>query len=369
MSTTAALPVDGSAEYSLILLYWAKDVTLRKREAVECSLLQLLLLLSYLWCCFEACHFPFVCYLEVLLGSIPSYGCLMRALRLTLPFNHLNVSSYRRVSHACLKHSRSIEQRLYSLLNHQSRAYGVKTVAQIDFNMPNPLIRFYDPEVRAKDPKGRTVAAILTWDDQKLETAHDYIQILFPLPEGSPFNSWAPVIDRTTFNAFRQRPALRDNLRRSFERMLEFYGFTLEKYNGKVEVCESPNFPEASQNWVAKYDHNHLRMTRIIRSLRVLGLEPEAQAFFAALKKVYEENPRQISEKSLKFWTRAADRPLYLAPEDDADEGEGQDYLYEVEGVSSSSSGEEEESEEEEEEDDDEESEDESESEAKRQKK
>ena len=214
--------------------------------------------------------------------------------------------------------------------------------------MPNHLVRFYDPEVRAKDPKGRTVDSILAWDDDRLETAHDYIQILFPLPEYSPYNSWAPAVDRTTFNAFRQRKALRDNLTRSFERMLDFYGFTLEKYGGKVEVCQSPGFPEASQTWLAKYDHNHLRMTRIIRSLRVLGLEMEAQAFYVALREVYRENPKQINEKSLMFWRRAAERPLYLAPEDDEDEGDGQDYLYELAGISKSSSGEEEDSEEEE---------------------
>ena len=206
-----------------------------------------------------------------------------------------------------------------------------------------PLIGFYDPAVRAKDPKGRTLAAIRAWDDDKLEGAHDYIQILFPLPESSPFNSWAPVIDRATFDAFRHREELRNNLRRSFERMLRFYGFTLEKYDGKFQVCESPGFPEASQNWVARYDHNHLRMTRIIRSLRVLGLESEAQAFFIALKKVCEDAPGQISDKSLRFWTRAAERPLYLAPEDEADDGEGQDYLYELEGIRSSSDGDEEE--------------------------
>ena len=275
----------------------------------------------------------------------------MKGLRWALRFS--NVSSPRTLSHTQSGHLRCIGRRS-KVSPSRPRAEPSNPFVQVDnLTMPSPLIRFYDPEVRAKDPKGRTVAAILAWDDDKLETAHDYIQILFPLPEGSPYNSWAPVIDRTTFNAFRQRKALRDNLSRSFERMLEFYGFTLEKYNGQVEVCESPNFPEASQNWVAKYDHNHLRMTRIIRSLRVLGLEAEAQAFYMALKKVYEENPGHINAKSLKFWTRAAERPLYLAPEDDEDEGDGQDYLYELAGVSKSSSEEEEESEEEEDDDDD----------------
>ena len=33
----------------------------------------------------------------------------------------------------------------------------------------------------------------------------------------------------------------------------------------------------------------------------------------------------------MMFWRRAAERPLYLAPEDERDEGRGQAFLYEFE--------------------------------------
>jgi len=69
----------------------------------------------------------------------------------------------------------------------------------------------------------------------------------------------------------------------------------------------------ASENWVCMFDHNHLRITRIIRSLRVLGLEEEARVFFEALKSVQESS--NISQRSLMYWTRAAIRPLDISPE------------------------------------------------------
>lgn len=65
-------------------------------------------------------------------------------------------------------------------------------------------------------------------------------------------------------------------------------------------------------------DHNHLRITRIIRSLRVLGLEDEALAFYQRLKQIYSSG--EISPRSFMFWTRAAERPLNIAPEIDNDE-------------------------------------------------
>jgi hypothetical protein len=60
-------------------------------------------------------------------------------------------------------------------------------------------------------------------------------------------------------------------------------------------------------------------MTRIIRSLRVLGLEEEALAFYTVISQV-----NAVSEKSRMYWKRAATRPLNIAPHvDDEDIGKG----------------------------------------------
>ena len=195
-----------------------------------------------------------------------------------------------------------------------------------------PLVRFYDPAISAPDFNGRTLTSILAWDDRRLEDCHNYIQVLFPLPEGTDFNLSAPIIDKATFEAFRSRPELHASLRSSFIRMLRFYGLLLTNKYGKLQVLPGRNFSPAYKNWVKRSDHNHLRITRIIRSLRVLGLEEEAEAFFAALTDIYtQQYPGRIGSGSMMFWTRAAKRPLYVAPQDDKDRGHGADFLYEYE--------------------------------------
>lgn len=78
------------------------------------------------------------------------------------------------------------------------------------------------------------------------------------------------------------------------------------------------NFDEARGNWVRRFDHNHLRITRILRSSRLLGLENEALAFYRKLKWVQERST--ISSRSLQFWTRAIQRPLYIAPDVDEED-------------------------------------------------
>lgn len=202
-----------------------------------------------------------------------------------------------------------------------------------------PPVRFYDPTLLGRDSKGRTLLEILSWNDRKLESCHDYIQTLFPLPEPSPYNYAAPVIDREVFDAFRSRPELRAQFRKSLDRMLQFFGFEL--YNSpecddeQIIIADPKTFH--NQKWITRFDHNHLRITRILRSLRVLGLEKEADAFFKMLYWMCQalkcEGPEEcvISDTSLKFWTRAAKRPLFLAPEDEGDEGRGRGFLYELE--------------------------------------
>lgn len=283
------------------------------------------------------------------------------------------------------------------------------------------LIQFYDPEVKARDAVGRTLDDILAWDDDRLESCHNYIQMLFPLPEGSIFNFQAPVIDRQVMEAFHERSELRGRLHESFERVMSFYGFEIDNEerimddegkdqpkdleaekagelttqqdsvisyglasasketskglaateenpainepttigNSEIKATkqseskpedveeESTTVPEAEnttasvhtqqhfqnplpsalklvrapdyrrkfRNWAIRFDHNHLRMTRILRSLRVLGLQEECDAFYAALKEVFNDPAIYINERSMSFWRKAVRNPLWIAPD------------------------------------------------------
>jgi len=147
------------------------------------------------------------------------------------------------------------------------------------------LVCYYSGE--ATDDKGRYLAEMLEWTDEQLELVHDFIQWMFPLRERG-FNMSVPLLDRASISEFRSRPELQHNLRISLLRMLKFYG--LEMHQGQdVTIGASPNFKDRAQNWLSPGNHNHLRITRIIKSLRVLGLEQEAEAFFKCLAKIYDE--------------------------------------------------------------------------------
>lgn len=78
-----------------------------------------------------------------------------------------------------------------------------------------------------------------------------------------------------------------------------------------LQVKKGPNFKTSPKPWNRSFDHNHLRISRIIRCLRVLGLPDEARAFF----KFLQQNATGASNRSHDFWQRAAERPLNVRPD------------------------------------------------------
>jgi hypothetical protein len=158
------------------------------------------------------------------------------------------------------------------------------------------------------DDRRRYLREMLQWPDAQLEEVHDYIQWMFPLTEKSAFNVRAPVLTPSDISEFRSNPELRQNLKASFVRILGFYGLILSGSH-PLKVKRALYFEEASLNWIFPGNHNHLRITRILKSLMTLGLEEEARAFYDCLEDIYRaESTRSnpgISEATVSFWRRA----------------------------------------------------------------
>jgi Opioid growth factor receptor (OGFr) conserved region len=169
-----------------------------------------------------------------------------------------------------------------------------------------PIIGFYSGT--QPDHRGRFLGEIQGSPDAQLESVHDYIQWLFPLPERSRFNVAAPVLTDESIHEFRTRPELQENLRASFLRMMNFYGFEA-RLEEPITVTRGPNFAAKTAGWLSPGDHNHLRITRILRCLTVLGLEAEAKAFFDCLSEIYEDEQNKplpaISDETMLYWKEA----------------------------------------------------------------
>ena len=165
------------------------------------------------------------------------------------------------------------------------------------------IVQFYSG---GRDAAGRTLDEVLARDDEWLESVHDYIQWLFPTRQPSGVNPLAPLVTDATAAAFRRNAALRERLRRALNRMLTFYGL---RWNvDRVEI-DRDRFPSRASVWLHPGNHNHLRLTRIMKSVAALGLPTEARALQRCLIDEIADGAGRgrVSTRTAQFWRRAID--------------------------------------------------------------
>lgn len=172
----------------------------------------------------------------------------------------------------------------------------------LHYVLSSPLIAFY----LGQDSEGRfpysLTEIIEDWDEGELEYNHDYIQWLFPLTEESSFNPDAPIISQEEIYIFTHSKTLQKNVLKSLTKILNFYGFICNNHSDSIKIQRSSNYEECIQNWVTPYNHNYRRITRILKSLVLLGLNQYATAFLEALKEVYTEESHTIGETTYNYW-------------------------------------------------------------------
>jgi hypothetical protein len=154
------------------------------------------------------------------------------------------------------------------------------------------------------DQSKRTIDTVWKFTDSELEKHHNYIQWLFPLREKSAYNGKAPTLTDDDIAAFNSSKKLKNQLLKSFEVMLAFYGFEKVQNGTTLIVQKASTFDQQSKNWLNPGNHNYLRITRILKCLRLLGLPTESMALFEVLdQQIYPEFSKEIGSKTHKFWS------------------------------------------------------------------
>lgn len=158
----------------------------------------------------------------------------------------------------------------------------------------------------APDIYGRYLKDMWEWRDNKLEITHDYIQWMFPSTERSYANPTSPFVEENDVAEISNDDRIKENLRMSLERILRFFGLELI-VSDEISVARAAFFADRRTKWFWKRNHNFYRITRILKSLRLCGLNAEALAFFDCLTKLFEEDPSTIGVETYAFWRDAAD--------------------------------------------------------------
>ena len=137
---------------------------------------------------------------------------------------------------------------------------------------------------KEEDFKGRTIEDIWSFSDIQIEKNHDFIQLIFPLNKRSQNVLHGYYLDNEELiNDLKENKQICENIMKSSSWFLSF----LKRNN----------------HWKSIYDHNQLRITRVIECLRLLVGDDEADNFY---KSVLELCPNSdINITTLEFWKNA----------------------------------------------------------------
>ena len=132
------------------------------------------------------------------------------------------------------------------------------------------------------DHQGRYLRDIWDFDDKAIEQTHDFIQWMFPLTEKSMSVPGVPTLSTEDVETIRTSEVARTNL-----------GESAQWYLG---------FLRRNDHWIKSYDHNHLRITRAIKSLRLLGSQETAEAFLNSVFDITGDRVGLIRQDAFGFW-------------------------------------------------------------------
>lgn len=149
-----------------------------------------------------------------------------------------------------------------------------------EVTLSSRLVSFLDGS--GTDSGARRLSDIWQLSDEDIDHIHDFIQWMFPLREASGANFNAPTLLASDIETILSSWQCRQNLEHSTAWILSFFKRT---------------------DLIFQYtNHNHLRVTRIIKSLRLLHSDQFADQFKQAILTMIEERRARINPITVAFW-------------------------------------------------------------------
>jgi hypothetical protein len=153
---------------------------------------------------------------------------------------------------------------------------------------------------KISDNQGRFIHDIWQLNDFWLEHDHKYVQWLFPIDSQTKFNRHAPMLSLEDQAAFKGSSELKHAQKKSLDLMLRFFGMRWE--GGVIVPVEQLNMRE--HIWLKRAGHNHLRISRIIRSLSLCDQFELSVQFQQAMLDAAEQYG-EVCEESKGYWRSA----------------------------------------------------------------
>jgi hypothetical protein len=132
---------------------------------------------------------------------------------------------------------------------------------------------------------GWLLSHVWKFNDTQIENTHTFIQWVFPTDEPSRSTPGSPVLDEEQILEIQNSETAKTNLKKSAEWYFDFL--------------------RRNSFWRKPYDHNHLRITRILKSLRLLCGDGEADYHKQQFWQLLGSDISRIPSKTIEYWEDA----------------------------------------------------------------
>ena len=149
------------------------------------------------------------------------------------------------------------------------------------------LIEFLSGE--GDDPDGRHITTFVAATDDDLENSRDLFQWVFPLQEPSKTTPKSPILSRKDLDIIRGNPEVNREVTISLNHACNRY----------------LRFLDSRRSWLTHHDHKHLRITRIIKSLRLIMGDRWADRFKMRVLEIAGKDVSFVGEIAKQHWSDA----------------------------------------------------------------
>lgn len=146
------------------------------------------------------------------------------------------------------------------------------------------IVKFFSSD--GTDQKGRTIDDMIRYSDSQMEACHDHIQWMFPLHEKSLHALHSPVVTKEASEVLSKSEVAQEKMEAALKTFRSFLGI-------------EPHDAKKLANWCYDGNHNLLRITRAIRSLRLFGMDADAIMLYQDVMKVAE---KKVSKETTEYW-------------------------------------------------------------------
>ncbi len=128
----------------------------------------------------------------------------------------------------------------------------------------------------------RYLKDIWMMSDDQIENKHNFIQWIFPLNVKSNAVPSSPILTKKEIICIKKSEIVQKNIKKSAEWFLKFLS--------------------SNSYWICQNNHNHYRITRVIKSLRLIHSNEEAENFKNSIMNLIQGNEKKINLTNIQYW-------------------------------------------------------------------